>query len=182
MFLGEFTPDSIVRIETEAKQFAEQVQSRKSINKNIGLNKAQISVLIDSIVNRTNSEYSEGSLKRSLESGPARASGIFSNAQIKISPTILGLKVGTSKRLIEALIPNSEILPKSAVRLCTWALGNRFHLNVTSVLLPVLKWLNCILHYELCSSKPFEALYELFLQSLDCKTLVSLSIMTIYSF
>ena len=132
MFSGEFTLDSIIRIETEARQFAEQVESRKSINKNIGLNKAQISILIESIVNRTNSEYSEGSLKRSLESGPARASGIFANNQIKISPTILGLKVGTSRRLIEALIPNSEISPKSAVRLCNWALGNRFHLNVNN--------------------------------------------------
>lgn len=89
---GEITLDSIIRIETEARQFAEQVESRKSINKNIGLNKAQISILIDSIVNRTNSEYSEGSLKRSLESGPARAQEYLRILKSKFLRQFLDLK------------------------------------------------------------------------------------------
>ena len=120
-------------------------------------------------------EYSEGSLKRSLENRPAHRPGKFINNQIKVSRTILGLKVGQSKRLIEAMVPNAEISPESAVKLCHWALGNWSDLNETSVLLPIMRWLNCILHYELCSSKAFETLYELFLQSLDCKTLVSIT-------
>ena len=144
------------------------------MTEDVGLNNTQISMLIDSIVEKTNTEYCKGSLKRSLDNNrPARKFGQFTNSHITISSTILDLKVGASKRLIEAIIPNSEINSKSVVKLCHWALGNRHDLNETSVLLPVCKWVNCILHYELCSPKSLEVLYELFLQSLDIKTLVS---------
>ena len=72
------------------------------------------------------------------------------------------------------MIPNGEIEGESAVKLAHWAMGNRTSLSETSVLLPVLKWLNCILHYELCQANEIENLYELFLQSLHVKNIVSI--------
>ena len=151
------------------------MESKRPVDATIGLNNVQISTIIDSIVRKTNVEYSEGSLKRSLDNRPAHKNRKFLNTHIKVSPTILNLKAGQTKRLIETLIPNGEVNGKTVVKLCYWALGNRHDLNENSVLLPILRWLNCILHYELCSSKPLEALYELFLHSLDHKTLVSIA-------
>ena len=135
---------------------------------NVGLNASQVSRLIDAIVGLTNTEYSKGSLQRNLDLNrpKSRKEPVFKNSQIKVSPNILNLRAGASKRLIEAMVPNGEISGESVVKLSLWAMGNRTSLNETSVLLPVLKWVNCILHYELCQTNQIENLYELFLQQI----------------
>ena len=181
-FLGSTgSEEAIKNIELTTTLFVQQPENTDSLPENVGLKAHQVTMLIDSIVGSTNSEYSEGSLKRTLDKHTKKKtfSKLYKDSQIKVSPTILRLKPGLSKRLVEALIPNSEINPKSVVKLCSWALGNRMLLNETSVLLPVLKWVNCILHYELCPIDSLETLYEPLLQSLDVLSTVSILLVLI---
>ena len=160
--------------------FAQQSENGNEPPDNVGLTPNQVTLLIDSIVQMTNTEYSEGSLKRSLDVNRhdriKSFERYYKNSQIKVSSNIIGLKLGFSKRLIEAMVPNGEMNPESVVKLCRWALGNRIFLHETYVLLPVLKWVNCILHYNLCSTDLLENAYELFLQSLDVISIVSISL------
>ena len=149
---------------------------------NIGLSSNQVSQLIDGIVSTTNAEYSRGSLQRSLgqikhlKRSKVSSMSVFKNSQIKVLPNILNLPAGASKRLLEAIIPNSEISSEIVIKLAAWAMGNRNSLNETSVLLPVLKWINCILHYQLCEVQHLEKMYELLFQSLHIKNIVSITI------
>ena len=158
-----------------------RIDSRNGDSDSIGLSSRQVSQLIDGIVSTTNAEYSKGSLQRSLgqikhlKRSKISSLSVFKNSQIKVSLNILNLTAGASKRLLEAMIPNSEVTSESVYKLAAWALGNRNSLNETSVLVPVLKWINCILHYQLCEIELLENVYELFLQALHIKNIVSIS-------
>ena len=147
-----------------------------------GLSALQLSTLVDGITNATNCEWAEGSLKRTLEQRKQQndhkkvsATTIFKNSQICISPNMLKLPTATaSKRLIEAMIPNGEVKSESVAKMAIWALGNRDALNENCVLLPILGWINCVLHYQLCEPTWMENIYELFLQSLHINSVVSI--------
>ena len=161
--------EALEKIEADTALLIKRSETSNTNDAEVGLEKHHISSLINGIISSTNSEYAEDSLQRSLNQ--RRPKTLHKYCQIKVSPVIFDLKVGSCKRLIEALIPKEPIHGEDLVRICHWAMGNRDHLNEPSILLPVLRWINCILHYELCTLQGMESLYELFLQSLHKKNL-----------
>lgn len=120
-----------------------------------GLSEAQISRLINAIT-------SYGAKGRT-RSGFNLASDV----------TAMDLPSPASIRLISCLVPGSRISGESVRDLALWALTNWRKMNIKCALEPVLRWVNCILHYDLCPLKDLQVIYEGFLPLLNHSIIVS---------
>lgn len=89
------------------------------------------------------------------------------------SGLILGQNATQSAAIISCLVPTEKISVNSIRTFALWAITNRYRLDIKFCLQPALRWINCVLQYEICSVTDLQCLYEAFFQLLIFKSLVS---------
>lgn len=114
-----------------------------------GLSSAQVSQICEALIT-----WTDRNLRVRLKEGSKRHD--------KKPLTAFSLPKQASSRLLGCLIPSNH-LPSSLVRrLSVIILSNIADLDTTAYVLPILKWINCLLHYSVCNSEEMESIYEVF--------------------
>ena len=89
------------------------------------------------------------------------------------SSTALNLPCTLSEQLIRCLIPNEKLSGDVVQSFTLWILTNCRRLSIKHCLEPGLRWINGVLHYNICSVKDLQCLYEAFFQLLGLSSVVS---------
>ncbi len=84
--------------------------------------------------------------------------------------TILGLTPTQASRFILSLVPREKLNPVTIRTFALWAITNCRRLNTKSCLLPAMRWINCVLQYDVCQAEELLPLYEGFFHLLGLKT------------
>ena len=90
---------------------------------------------------------------------------------------ILNLPNLLGGRLIQCLVPSERIPSELVVQLIMKLLTSFRSLDVKTTLMAALRWLNCILQYNVCHMDDMEVLYELLLTLLHKQPLVRLFVL-----
>ena len=86
--------------------------------------------------------------------------------------SILGQALSHTSKLISCLVPKQN-LDGDVLRLFTvWTVTNFRRLNVKHCLEPALRWINCVLQYDVCKVEDIQCIYEPFFHILGLKTVV----------
>ena len=88
------------------------------------------------------------------------------------SSTILNLPVYLGCRILSSLVPNRKLDPEDVQDFACWVLTNHKRLHKLS-LESSLRWINCVLQYQVCPVEDLQCLYEPFFHLLDLRTAVS---------